>query len=121
ALPLVTISWPIFGDGSIEPLIGMGDITIAALFGAAARATRQPRARVVAGLLAGFALTFVALVVLQRALPALPMLCVAVVLALAPQSLRVPAADRKKGFAFAGLLTLLGGLRLAALAGWFGN
>lgn len=119
ALPLVTLSWPIFGSASIEPLIGLGDITIAALFGAAARATHQSRARVVVGLLAGFGLTFAALLVFQRALPALPMLSVAVVLALAPQSLQVPVADRKKGFAFAGVLTALAALRLAAWAGFF--
>ena len=79
----------------------------------------ESRARVVVGLLAGFGLTFAALLVFQRALPALPMLSVAVVLALAPQSLQVPVADRKKGFAFAGVLTALAALRLAAWAGFF--
>ena len=53
------------------------------------------------------------------ALPALPMLSAGVVVALAPHSLRVPAADRKKGLLFAGVLTLLVALRLAAWAGWF--
>lgn len=119
ALPLVTLSWPIFGTSSIEPLIGLGDVTIAALYGALARATRLPRLRVVVGLLGGFALTFGALVVFERALPALPMLSLGVVLALAPHSLRVPVADRKKGLAFAGVLTLLVAVRLAAWAGLF--
>lgn len=119
ALPLVTLSWPIFGTPSIEPLIGLGDVTIAALYGAAARATRLPRLRVVLGLLGGFALTFAALVVFERALPALPMLSLGVVVALAPHSLRVPPADRKKGLAFAAVLTVLVAVRLAAGAGLF--
>lgn len=119
ALPLVTLSWPIFGTGGIEPLIGLGDVTIAALYGAAARATHLPRLRVALGLLGGFTLTFAALVVFERALPALPMLSLGAVLALAPHSLRVPPADRRKGLAFAGVLTLLVGLRLVALAGVF--
>lgn len=116
ALPLVTLSWPIFGTASVEPLIGVGDVTIATLYAAAARATGLPRARVVLGLLVGFALTFAALVVWERALPALPMLSFAVVLALAPRSLRVPPADRKKGFAFAALVTALAIARLATWA-----
>jgi hypothetical protein len=114
ALPLVTLSWPIFGTASVEPLIGVGDVTIATLYAAAARATHLPRVRVVLGLLLGFALTFAALVVFERALPALPMLSFAVVLALAPHSLRVPPADRKKGFAFAALVTVLAVARLGA-------
>jgi len=114
ALPLVTLSWPIFGTSSVEPLIGVGDVTIAALYGAAARATRQPRVRVSLGLLGGFALTFAALVVFERALPALPMLSLGVVLALAPHSLRVPAADRRKGLAFAALVTALVVARLGS-------
>jgi hypothetical protein len=114
ALPLVTLSWPIFGTASVEPLIGVGDVTIATLYAAAARATHLPRVRVVLGLLLGFALTFAALVVFERALPALPMLSFAVVLALAPHSLRVPPADRKKGFAFAALVTVLVVARLGA-------
>jgi hypothetical protein len=99
----------------VEPLIGVGDVTIATLYAAAARSTQLPRARVVLGLLLGFALTFAALVVFERALPALPMLSAAVVLALAPRSLRIPPADRKKGVAFAALVTALA---LARLATW---
>lgn len=112
ALPLVTLSWPIFGTGSVEPLIGVGDVTIASVYGAAARATGLRRARLLAGLFAGFVLTFAALVAFERALPALPMLSLGVVVALAPASLRVPAADRKKGFAFAALLTVGVAVRL---------
>jgi hypothetical protein len=112
ALPLVTLSWPIFGTSSVEPLIGVGDVTIAAVYGAAARATGLSRGRLVVGLLAGFALTFVALLVFARALPALPMLSLGVVLALAPASLRVPPGDRKKGVGFAALLTVLVAARL---------
>ncbi|MEZ4330000.1 MAG: hypothetical protein R3B40_32525 [Polyangiales bacterium] len=112
ALPLVTLSWPIYGTARIEPLIGVGDVAIAAVYGAAARATSLPRRRVVWGLMAGFALTFVALLAFEQALPALPMLSLGVVVALAPASLRIPAADRRKGVGFAALITALIAARL---------
>ncbi len=113
ALPLVTLSWPIFGTGSIEPLVGVGDISIASVYGAAVGATALSRSRLVVGLLLGFALTFVALVIFQRALPALPMLSLTTVLCLLPQAAQIPPNDRLKGIAFALVLTLAAGIRLA--------
>lgn len=94
ALALLAISVPLPGAGEMVPVIGVGDVVFCALYVAAARRHHLGVGRMVVALAVGLAATLVALVVLRRPIPALPLLGVAVVAAV-PAARRMPAGDRR--------------------------
>src|SRR5690606_36203541 len=80
-LSLVAISWPVFGDGSIAPMLGFGDVVMCALYAVATRALGLSVGRTVFALAAGLIAVLGALVLTASPLPALPFLGTAVVAA----------------------------------------
>ena len=102
-LALLALSWPMLGTGGIEPMLGIGDVMMTALFVAAVRRHGLGLPRVAVALFAAYLVVVLALVWFERALPALPFLAVGVLVA-------VPAArklDRKEWrTAIVGMLVL---------------
>ena len=93
----------------MTPILGVGDVVLAALYLAAATKHGLSRARTLAALAAGFTATFVALLLLERALPALPFLGLAIVLA-HPEARLPPREERRQA--------AIGILVIVALAAW---
>jgi len=104
-LSVVALSWPMLGTGKVEPFLGVGDVIFTALYLSASRVHALGVGRTAAALAGAFALTLAALVLLERAIPALPFLGAAVVLA-HPPTRRPAAADRKRGSIAMALLLL---------------
>ena len=107
-LPLFAIPWPMLGLGELVPVLGVGDVVITAVYIAAAARHVLGMRRMLAALVAGYAATFVALVVTARGLPALPFLGLAVVLAV-PRVWRLRREDRRAA--------VLGAVAITALFG----
>ncbi|MCB9536277.1 MAG: hypothetical protein H6704_08425 [Myxococcales bacterium] len=106
---LVVLSLPVPGVG-VEPVLGVGDVVFTALLLGAARGLDLPMRRAIGGLLVGYALCLVALVVLALPLPALPFLGLGFAVALGRH-----AATRARDVALAlGFVGLLFGLRWLA-------
>lgn len=108
-LAWLAIAAPMLGTTDVTPILGVGDVVLAALYVAAATKHGLSRARTLVALAAGFVSTFAALLLLERALPALPFLGAAIVLA-HPQARLPPREERRQA--------ALGILAIAALAGW---
>ncbi len=111
AISLLVLPWPILGSERIEPLLGVGDITFAALYLAAARRHRLPVSRTLVALALGLAATLATVLLTGIGVPALPFLGLAVVLA-HPEARRIPPTDRPK--ALVGIATVI--LLFGALA-----
>lgn len=73
-LTVLALSWAFPGTAEVLPLLGMGDVTMSALYLGAALNHNLPRRRGMWGLLAGYAAVAVAVFMLERSLPALPFL-----------------------------------------------
>lgn len=111
-LSVLAISWPMAGFLELFPVLGMGDVTITALYFVAAR---RHGLSVWRGLIAfGIAYIVVAICVLwaERALPALPFLGFAA-LAAWPEARRVPKEDRAQ--AWGGIAVIAVALILAVM------
>ncbi|MEZ4254944.1 MAG: hypothetical protein R3A78_04390 [Polyangiales bacterium] len=93
-LAVFAISWAIPGHDALEPILGVGDVTMTALYFLAARNLGLPLRRTWFALLIGYVAVLLVLVVGQRAVPALPFLGVAFVLA-HPVTFRIRAEDRR--------------------------
>jgi hypothetical protein len=100
ALSLLALPWPMLGTHAIEPFLGVGDVVFAALYVAAARRHALPLRATLLALTLGFAVTMVAVVALEAAVPALPFLGLAMVIA-HRQARRPPERDRIRGYAMA--------------------
>lgn len=100
ALSVLALPWPMLGTPSIEPFLGAGDVVFTSLYIACGRKHALAERRTVAALTLGFAVTMVAVVALEIAVPALPFLGMAMVLA-QPQARRPPVRDRIRGYAVA--------------------
>jgi hypothetical protein len=100
ALSVLALPWPMLGTRFVEPFLGAGDVVFTSLYVACGRKHALPERRTAAALTLGFAVTMVAVVALQAALPALPFLGMAMLLA-QPQARRPPERDRKRGYALA--------------------
>jgi hypothetical protein len=92
-LSVLALPWPIPGTREVDPMIGVGDVVFAAVYLAAARKHALPVRRITAALAAGFLGTMLLVLTLERPLPVLPALGLAV-LAVEPRAWRVPAKDR---------------------------
>jgi hypothetical protein len=102
AISVLLLPWPILGTSEIVPILGVGDITFAALYVASARQHGLSARRTLIALTAGFAATLVTVLVTNAGVPALPFLGAAMVVA-HPEARRVPPKDRRKaaiGLAF---------------------
>ncbi len=102
-LSLVAIGWPVPGTSAIEPLLGVGDVILCAVYLSAARALGLSVNRTTLALALGFAAVLSALLLLFVPLPALPFLGLAVVLA-HPETRRFRPHERRR--AALGLLVL---------------
>jgi len=100
ALSLLALPWPMLGTQAIEPFLGVGDVVFTALYVAAARRHALSARATVLALTLGFAVTMVAVVVLEAAVPALPFLGLSMVIA-HRQARRPPQRDRIRGYAMA--------------------
>jgi hypothetical protein len=103
ALSVLALPWPFLGTSAIEPFLGVGDIVFTALYVACARKHGLGVGRTLLALTLGYAVTMVAVVALEVAVPALPFLGLAVVAAHAPAR-RPPREDRLRGYATAAVV-----------------
>lgn len=111
ALSAVVLHLPVFdGEGvAPAPILGMGDLLFTAfLLGASAR-LELPRRRALAGLLAGFGLCLLGLLVLQVPLPALPFIALSFAAAHGA-AIRPRPHELAMALVFALVLSLAGGL-----------
>lgn len=97
ALGIATVSWPMIGTGRIEAFLGVGDVVFTGLYIATARRHELPMRRTLLALAAGYCATMLTVLVLQTAVPVLPFLGGAMLIA-HPPARRPPAADRRRGF-----------------------
>jgi hypothetical protein len=97
ALRIAAVSWPMIGTGSVEAFLGVGDIVFTGLYIATARRHELSMRRTVLALGAGYCATMLTVLVLQVAVPALPFLGGAMLIA-HPEARRPPLADRRRGF-----------------------
>ncbi len=111
ALSVLALPWPMLGTTHIEPFLGVGDVVFTALYLASTRRHGLPLWRSVLALTLGFGVTMAAVLALQSAVPALPMLGLAMVVA-QPRARRPPAVDRVRGYALALLICALAALLL---------
>jgi hypothetical protein len=112
ALSVLALPWPMLGTPFVEPFLGAGDIVFTALYVACGRKHALPEWRTAAALTLGFVVTMVAVIALELAVPALPFLGMAVVLA-QPQARRPPQRDRARGYALAAaVVAVVAGLLL---------
>src|SRR5690606_13949183 len=93
ALSILALPWPILGTPIIQPTLGVGDVVFGGLYLAAARRHELPLGKTAAALAVGLTLAFVTAALLSRAIPALPFMGAAVLLA-HPEARRLPPADR---------------------------
>jgi len=94
------------------PVLGVGDVVFTALYVAAARRHGLGLARTLSALGAGYAATLLAVVALQRPLPALPFLGAGLVLLL-PETRAIPLAERPAAWS---VMIGFGAIALALLA-----
>jgi len=80
-IAILAVSWPVFGTTAVEPLLGVGDIVMCALYTVATRELDLGVRRTALALALAFAAVLAALWLLATPLPALPFLGLAVVLA----------------------------------------
>lgn len=106
-LTAIAIGFPMLGTLAIEPLLGVGDVVFVALYLAAARKHGLGVGRTCVALALAFVATGVTVIVLQRALPALPFLGAAVLIA-HPAARLPPAHERRSAVIGVGVLVLLG-------------
>jgi len=109
ALSVLALPWPMLGTPFIEPILGAGDVVFTSLYVASSRRHALSAARTALALTLAFAVTMVAVVALEAALPALPFLGLAIVVA-HPEARRPPERDRLRGYVVAAVV-------VAAVAG----
>jgi hypothetical protein len=97
ALSVAAVAWPMLGTGRVEPFLGAGDIVFTGLYIATARKHELSMRRTLIALAAGYVATMLCVVAFQVAIPALPFLGGAMLIA-HPEARRPPAADRRRGF-----------------------
>lgn len=106
ALSLVALPWPMLGTPAIEPMLGAGDVVFTALYLASARRHGLSLARTVVALLVAYLATAVTVLMLERAVPALPILGLAFVL-VHPAARRPRPADAWRGIAVSAAAVLV--------------
>jgi hypothetical protein len=94
ALSVLAISWPMPGTHDAVPILGVGDVVVAALYVAATRKHGLAIPRTLLALGVGLALTAIVVAATALPIPALPFLGAAVVVA-HPEARRLPPKDRR--------------------------
>lgn len=102
ALSLLALPWPMLGTPHLEAFLGAGDVVFTALYVTSCRKLGLSTARTALALTLAYAVTMVAVIVLEVPVPALPMLGLAVIVA-HPQARHPPREDRARGFALSAL------------------
>lgn len=97
-LSVLALSFPMAGSDAIEPLLGVGDVVFVALYVSAARAHGLALPRTLCALALALALVAITVVASARAIPALPMLGAAMLLA-HPAARLPPPAERPRALA----------------------
>lgn len=105
AMSLLAVPWPMLGTSQIEPFLGVGDVVFTSLYLAACRRHGLAQVRTVFALALGFVATALTVIVLERPIPALPLLGAAVV-GIHVEARHPPAADRARGVIVAALVVL---------------
>lgn len=93
-LVLFALPWPMLGTTHIEAIIGAGDIVFAALYSATLRRHGLAAGKAAMGMGAALLVGLGLLIAFERALPLLPLMGAAVMLA-EPEARRLPAQDRR--------------------------
>lgn len=103
AVDVLVLPWPMLGTADIQPILGVGDVTFAAIYLAAARRHSLSVRRTIVALACALTVTAAVVIVSERGVPALPFLGVAM-LAAHPEARRLPREDRVR--ALVGLVAL---------------
>lgn len=96
ALLALALPWPMLGTPNIEPMLGVGDVAFTALYVTATRAHGLSVARTAGALAGAYLVTMLLVMGLESALPALPLLGCAMLVA-QPAMRRPSAEDRRRG------------------------
>jgi hypothetical protein len=116
ALSLLALPWPMLGTPSIEPFLGVGDVVFTALYVSAARAHGLSLWKTQSALLAGFVVTTLLVLASETAIPALPLLGVAMLVA--HREVRTPReADRRVGWMVIALAAVVATVLFATARG----
>jgi hypothetical protein len=97
-IALIALPWPVLGESEISPVLGVADGVFAALYLSAARRHGLGVMRIAIAVACGLVATAVTVVATQRSIPALVGMGLAV-LAACPRARRLPAEDRRLGWA----------------------
>lgn len=106
-LSLLTLGAPMLGTSDVPPILGVGDVVMAALYGAAAAKHGLPARRTWLALAAGLAVAMLAVLVLELPLPALPFLGAAMLVAHREARLPPPHERRQAAVALVVLVALV--------------
>ncbi len=93
-LSVLAISWPMPGTSDLPAILGVGDVVFVALYFGAARKHHLPLARTALALTLGLAITAAVVAATSLAIPALPFIGGAMVLA-HPAARQLPMKDRR--------------------------
>ncbi|HEY2736261.1 MAG TPA: hypothetical protein VGI70_19820 [Polyangiales bacterium] len=96
ALALLALPWPMLGTREIVPFLGVGDVVFTSLYFTAARRHGLPLVRMVVAFALAFAVTALVVVLLERAVPVLPFLGAALLIA-QPATRTPPLRDLRRG------------------------
>ena len=105
-LSVLALPFPMLGTDAIEPLLGVGDVVFVSLYLAVSRRFSLGVGRTAVALGLGLAATALLVVALERALPALPALGLAVLVAHPEARLPPPSERRQAGWALAVFVAL---------------
>lgn len=113
-MSVLALPWPLFGMHEYVPVLGVGDVTAAALFIGASRVHELPLRRTIIALFVGLIGTMIFVWLAELPMPALPLMSLAVI-AVHPRARRLRQEDKKPA--------LLGILAMAALyvAAWLAS
>ncbi|MBK8170210.1 MAG: hypothetical protein IPK60_07665 [Sandaracinaceae bacterium] len=114
-MSVLALPWPLFGTEEFVPVLGVGDVTAAALFISASRVHELPLSRTIIALFVGLMGTMAFVWWTELAMPALPLMSFAVIAA-HPRARRLRREDRRPaliGFAVMATLYVLAWLALS--------
>lgn len=106
ALALIALPWPMLGTGELQPLLGAGDVVFTALYLTSSKRHGMSVGRTALALMAAYVAAMSLVLLLERVVPVLPLLGLAVVLA-QPRARTPSERDRKRGYVIAGLVVVM--------------
>ncbi|HEX4353267.1 MAG TPA: hypothetical protein VHZ95_10140 [Polyangiales bacterium] len=95
-LALLALPWPMLGTREIAPFLGVGDVVFTSLYFAAARKHGLPLRRMTFAFAIAFAATALVVMLIERPVPVLPFLGVALLIA-QPATRKPPMRDLRRG------------------------